>query len=101
MRRSVFYTIQAVWSLLLSSIVWYLFLTNTTFDFYHISDSKFAGIILFSGLAVYLVLTVIQTVIGVKKIKGWRWWDILLSLAFAGIMVFAGAFAVVYGTELF
>lgn len=99
MKRSVYFIIQIVWSFILSTVVWYLTLANSRFDFYGNGDNTAPGVIIFVGAAVYVILTIVQIGVGVKKVKGWRWWVILISLLIAGAMAFLGLYAAVYGSE--
>ncbi len=99
MRKTVYFIIQIVWSLILSTGVWYLSLMNASFDFYGNSDGSLMGVILVIGAALYLILTIVQIVVGIKKIKDWRWWVILVSLLIAGAVAFIGAFVAIYGSE--
>ena len=99
MRKSVYFIIQIVWSLILSTGVWYLSLMNASFDFYGNGDGSLMGVILIIGAALYLILTIVQIVVGIKKIKDWRWWVIPVSLLIAGAVAFIGAFVAIYGSE--
>ena len=99
MKKSVYFIIQTVWSLVLSTIIWYLTLVNSSFDFYGNSDGSLMGVILVIGAALYLILTIVQIVVGIKKIKDWRWWVIPVSLLIAGTVAFIGAFVAIYGSE--
>lgn len=99
MRKSVYFIIQIVWSLILSTGVWYLSLMNASFDFYGNSNDSLMGVILIIGAALYLILTIVQIVVGIKKIKDWRWWVIPVSLLIAGAVAFIGAFVAIYGSE--
>ena len=99
MRKSVYFIIQIVWSLILSTGVWYLSLMNASFYFYGNSDGSLMGVILVIGAALYLILTIVQIVVGIKRIKDWRWWAIPVSLLIAGAVAFIGAFVAIYGSE--
>jgi len=99
MKKGVYFIIQLIWSFLLSSLVWYLFLKNASFDFYHNSDETLEGIFLFVGAAVYFVLTVVYMIIGYKKVQNWRAWMIPVSIVICAGCVFLGACGVVYGSE--
>jgi len=99
MRKSVYFIIQIVWSLILSTGVWYLSLMNASFDFYGNSNDSLMGVFLIIGAALYLILTIVQIVVGIKKIKDWRWWVILVSLLIAVAVAFIGAFVAIYGSE--
>ena len=99
MKKSAYFIIQILWSLVLSTVIWFFTLKNVSFDFYGNSDNSLAGMIIFFGGVVYLVLTIVQIVVGAFKIKDWHWWIILISLLIAGAMAFLGIFVVVYGTE--
>lgn len=99
MSKSVYFIIQIVWSLILSTGVWYLSLMNASFDFYGNSNDSLMGVILIIGAALYLILTIVQIVVGIKKVKDWRWWVIPVSLLIAGAVAFIGAFVAIYGSE--
>ncbi len=99
MKKSVYFIIQIIWSLIVSTVTWYLGLKNASFDFYHNSDNSLAGMIIFGGAVIYLILTLIQIGAGVKAVKNWRWWIIPISLFIAGAIAFPGIFVVAYGTE--
>ena len=99
MKKSVYFIIQIIWSLIVSTVTWYLGLKNASFDFYHNSDNTLAGMIIFYGAIAYLILTLVQIGIGVKKVKNWRWWVILISLFIAGACAFLGMYVMAYGTE--
>ena len=99
MKKSVYFIIQIIWSLIVSTVTWYLGLKNASFDFYHNSDNTLAGMIIFYGAIVYLILTIVQIIIGAIKVKNWRWWMIPISLFIAGAIAFLGIYVVAYGTE--
>lgn len=99
MSKSVYFIIQIVWSLILSTGVWYLSLMNASFDFYGNSNDSLMGVILIIGAALYLILTIVQIVVGIKKVKDWRWWVIPVSLLIAGAVALIGAFVAIYGSE--
>ena len=58
------------------------------------------GMILVFGAVLYLILTLVQIGVGVKKVKEWRWWVILISLLISGAMAFLGEIIAVFGSEL-
>ena len=99
MRKSVYFIIQIIWSLILSTGIWYLTLKNASFDFYGNSDNSLMVMILLIGAVIYLILTLAHIGIGVKKVKGWRWWVILVSLLISGAMAFLGEAVAVFGSE--
>ena len=99
MKKSAYFIIQVLWSIVLSTVIWFFTLMNASFDFYGNSDNSLSGMIIFFGGAVYLVLTIVHIVVGAFKVKDWHWWVILISLVIAGAMAFLGIFVVVYGTE--
>ena len=99
MKKLTYFIIQIIWSLILSTLIWFFSLKNASFDFYHNSDNTLAGMIIFYGAIVYLILTIVQVIIGAIKVKNWRWWVILVSLFIAGACAFLGIYVVAYGTE--
>ena len=99
MGKTGYYIVQILWSFVLSAIVWYLALVNASFDFYGNSDDTLMMFFLLGGGALYLILTVVQIVVGFKKVKNWHWWDALISLVVSVVVAFAGLFGAVYGSE--
>ena len=99
MSKSTYFVIQTLWSLIVSSVIWFLFLMNASFDFYGNSDNTLAGIILFAGAAFYLVLKILYIILGRKKVKEWRAWMIVVSLLICVGAGFLGTFCAVYIPE--
>lgn len=99
MRRTVYYAIEAITTLIVSSLIWYIFLINASFDFYHRSDNIVAVIMLLSGMIFYVILTVFYVILGFKKVKGWRWWMSITTVIVSLAMGFAGMFGAAYGSE--
>lgn len=99
MKKLTYFIIQIVWSIIFSTLIWFFCIKNASFDFYHNSDNSLSGMIIFFGAIVYLILTLVQIGIGVKKVKNWRWWVILVSLVIAGACAFLGMYVMAYGTE--
>lgn len=99
MKKSAYFIIQIIWSLIISSVVWYLTLKNVKFDFYHNSDDSLSGMFFCIGSAIYIILTFVQIVVGIKKVKEWRWWIVPVSMLTAAAAAFLGLCVVVYGTE--
>ena len=100
MKKTSYFIIRILWSLILSTVIWYLGLKNASFDFYGNSDDTIMVVILVAGAVIYLILTIVQIIVGVKKVKEWRWWVCLISLAIAGAIAFIGVFVAAYGSEL-
>ena len=99
MKKLSYFIIQILWSLVLSTVIWFFTLKNASFDFYGNSDNSLSGLIFVIGSAIYLVLTIVQIVVGAIKVKDWHWWVILISLVIAGAVAFLGIYVVAYGTE--
>ncbi len=100
MKKATYFIIQFIWSLFAASLFWYLWLKNAPFDFYHNSDEAIFGIILFVGLIVYLVLTILYMIRGHKRVKDWSARMIIVSVVICAVCGFLGAFAAVYGSEM-
>ena len=54
MRKSIYFIIQIVWSLLFSVVIWYLALKNANFDFYGNSDDTIMVVILVAGVTAFI-----------------------------------------------
>ena len=63
MSKGAYFVIQVLWSLVVSSVIWFFTLKNLSFDFFFFSPDTFAALIFFVGIAVYLVLTILYTVL--------------------------------------
>ncbi|GEM_PF-2568601 len=92
MKCPLYLAIDAIWSFILSSLIWYLVLSNASFDFYHNSDNTLAGVILVAGFVIYLVLTASYIVFGYKKVAGWRWPVAVFAILICILMGFLGMF---------
>ena len=96
MRKGPYFVIQAVLSLFITTMIWYMHinfldvalndevLTTTTF-------SPF--IVLLIGGAFYLVLTIVYIIIGAKRMDDWRPWMIAINIAIHIVMFGLGFFA--------
>ena len=100
MRKSVYFAAEVLWTLIVSSVIWFLFFKTVSFDFYHISDDSIAGIILFIGLILYVILTVCYIILGFKKVKEWHGRMSIIAVIISAAMGFAGSLVVLYGSEL-
>lgn len=99
MKRSTYFIIQIIWQFILSVFVSYFFFSNATFDFFGNSSNDVAGIIMFGGSALYFVMMLVYLIIGAKKVKGWQWWMVFVSLVLSAVMAVAGIMALIYGSE--
>ena len=99
MKKSVYFIIQALWSLILSAGIFYLALMSA-FGPSGNKDSSLMGTILFVGIIIYIALTITHIVVGARKVKGWRWWFIPISLVIASGMGFIGEVLAVWVPEL-
>jgi heme/copper-type cytochrome/quinol oxidase subunit 4 len=91
MKKWIYFVIQFVLSVVITSIAWYLFsvIKATTAT----GDVSFTPVFLFlGGMAVHLILTVVYILFGWKNVDEWRWWCILISAAINIITVFIGLF---------
>lgn len=95
MKKSLYYIVQIIWSFIVTFVIFLLALKRlvTYFNAHDTSASLTpppgalapAGSALLVGLIVYLILTIGYIIIGSKEVKGWRWWDVLISLALAPV----------------
>ena len=97
MRKLIYFIIQILWSLVLSTAVWYLFFV---YAFSEHSDNTTAGVALFAGGVVYIIRTLVQIIAGIRKVKEWRWWVILVSVLIAAAIAFIGSLIALVGPEL-
>lgn len=100
MRKSAYFALEVLWTLIVSSIVWFLALKNASFDFYHNTDNSLMGIILAAGLILYAILTVCYIIMGAKKVKDWSAKTGIIAVIISAVIGFAGSFAVIYISEV-
>lgn len=99
MKKVVYFLVQLIVSLLISSLNWYLFAMSLNYTDGAINVNPTPAILFLSGLAVLLVFTVIYIIVGWKKVEDWKWWCILISAAINIVSVIVGywgATALVY-----
>lgn len=100
MKKTTYFIIQFVGSFFLATLIWYFVLMNASYDFYHNSDNSLMGIILFVGLIVYLILTILYIVRCYRKVENRKRWMIIVSVLICAVCAFLGAMGAVYGSEL-
>ena len=100
MSKGAYFVIQVLWSLVVSSVIWFFTLKNLSFDFYGNSPDTFAALIFFVGIAVYLVFTILYIVLGRKKVRNWSAWMIIVSILICIAIGFLGSQGAIYGSEL-
>ena len=91
MKKWIYFVIQFVISLVITSITWYLFsvISTTTVT----GETNFTPLIIWLvGMLVHLIHTVLYILFGWKNVDEWRWWCILISAAINIITVFIGLF---------
>ena len=99
MSKGAYFGIQALWSFIVSAVIWYFTLKNASFSFYGSSSDSFAGFIFVVGAAVYLLLTILYIILGRKKVKNWKAWMIPVSLLIGAAVGFLGSMGAIYGSE--
>ena len=92
MKKALYYIIQIIGSVILFFITAAVALNHTDGTVQTIEEAlsplaKWFG----RGAIVYLILSIIYIIIGSRIVKGWRWWDVLISLALIpGIWILLG-----------
>lgn len=99
MSKGAYFGIQALWSFVVSAVIWYFTLKNASFDFYGNSSDDLAGLIFVIGAAVYLLLTILYIILGYKKVKNRKAWMIPVSLLIGAAVGFLGSMGAIYGSE--
>lgn len=107
MRKGPYFIIQAVLSLFISTMIWYMsecFL-DVAINVEELSGTLFSPIIiLVIGGAIYLALTIVYIVIGAKRMDDWRPWmiavSIVIHIAMFGLGFLASAFLAVASIPL-
>ncbi|MCR5328078.1 MAG: hypothetical protein K6E12_04360 [Saccharofermentans sp.] len=95
MSRRAYYIIQALWSIIYSSILWFAFMFTTTVNPVEEGNNTLAFIFLFGGPVLYLVLTIVYIIIGVKKIEDWSFFVLIISIVINIVMGILGFFGAV------
>ena len=86
MKKTTYFIIQIIWSFVLTFVTCILALTHLKAGADSLEGALApAGPWLMGGLILYIILTIVYIVIGYKKVKEWRWWVILVSMALAPV----------------
>ena len=96
MRKTVYFLIQLIWSVIAASLVWYFTLANVTFT----SNNAVAGIIFVGGIFLYLILTVMYIMFGPKWVKDWGYWMIIVNIIIGALMGMVGLVAAIFLPEM-
>ena len=89
MKKWIYFVIQFVISLVITSITWYLFsvISTTTVT----GETNFTPLIIWLvGMVVHFILTVLYILFGWKNVDEWRWWCILISAGINIVTFFLG-----------
>ena len=100
MRRGTFFFIQAVVSLIITSLIWSM--TRSFLDV-AMNDIEMHGaivtegtkspfIVFFGGIAVYIVLTIIYVIIGARHVQDWRPSAVIVAILIHFFMFVFGLF---------
>ena len=100
MRKGTFYFIQAIVSLIITSLIWYMtvyFLEIAMNDINAhgivVTDATKSPFLVFAGgMALYLILTVIYVIIGARHVQDWRPSAIIGSILIFIFMIVFGLF---------
>ena len=99
MRKGPYFLIQAVLSLFITTVIWYMTLNflDVAVNDEVVTNATFSPfIVLIIGGVFYLALTVVYIIIGAKRIEYWRPWMIAVNVAIHIAMFFLGMFAATY-----
>ena len=96
MRKGPYFIIQAVLSLFITTMIWYM-----DFNFLDVATNAeelnatlvSPFIVLLIGGAFYLALTIVYIIIGAKRMDDWRPWMIAINIAIHIVMFILGFFA--------
>lgn len=100
MRRGTFFFIQAIVSLVITSLIWYMevgFLEVAMNDINAhgivVTEATKSPFLVFAGcVAVYLILTIVYIIIGARKVQDWRPSAIIVSILICIFMLIFGLF---------
>ena len=100
MRKGTFFFIQAIVSLIISSLIWYmtfyfLDIAMNDIDAYGIvvTDATKSPFLVFAGgFALYFILTVVYIIIGAKRVQDWRPSAIIVCILIFVFMFIFGLF---------
>ena len=100
MSKGLYYFIQAIFSLVITSINWYMtlnFMDVALFDIEAygivVTDATKSPFYMFMiGMAFYFIITVVYIIIGAKKVQGWKPTVIIGSIVIHILMFIGGLF---------
>ena len=96
MRKGPYFIIQAILSLFISTMIWYM---SECFLDVAVNVEELSGVLLSPiliivvGGAIYLALTIVYIIIGAKRMDDWRPWMIAVSIVIHIAMFFLGFMA--------
>ena len=97
MKKVTYFIVQIIWSFILTVVICLLAMLQLPGRGEPIQTEEAlwgalepAGDMLLGGMLVYLILTIVYIVIGRKKVEGWRWWVVLVSLVLAPVTFMLG-----------
>lgn len=103
MRKGPYFLIQAVLSIFITTMIWYMHLNFLDLA---VNEETLTGttlspfIVLLIGGAFYLLLTIVYIIIGVKRLDDWRPWvlvvNIVIHIVMFGLGFIASAFFAAY-----
>ena len=93
MKKSQFYVLQFVWSLILTTVVWYQAFSTANAGQGRIGDYSPTLTALIIGLILYSVVTTIYIAIGSRSIDDWRVRNALFAVLISVLMIPAGNIA--------
>ena len=88
MKKSLYFIIQMIWSVIVMFVVGYITLAIA----YGGNNPTMAGTIFSGGLLFYLVITFGYIIFGYKKVDGWGIWVVLICLVLSSVAAFGGLF---------
>ena len=97
MRKTVYFLVQLIWSVIVAGLVWYFTLANVSFS----GNNSVAGIVFVGGIFLYLILSVMYILAGPKWVKDWGYWMIIVNIIIGALMGMAGLVAAIFLPEMF
>lgn len=99
MRKGPYFFIQAVLSIFITTVIWYLTLNflDVAVNDEVVTNATFSPfIMLIIGGVFYLALTIVYIIIGVKRLDDWRPWVVVINIVIHIAMFIVGLFAASY-----
>lgn len=96
MKKSLYYTIEIIVTIIYSFLWHYITLNNAPMGWDSGSGDGSFGLMFWMGIIIYCIMLAILMIFGKKRIENWKWYDFIITLVIAAICMVAGLYIMVH-----